>query len=446
MAGKLSAIARMTVFAVALLVTAATTQADVPDTIPVDTVWAGHPVGFSLLTHGDQQFVAYYNADRQMTVAQRTLGATDWTYTHLDSHIGWDSHNYVTMVVDDDGYLHLAGNMHGDPLTYFRSAKPLDASTLERVPEMTGRHEQRVTYPRFFRGPNDELIFTYRDGGSGNGVNYYNRYDHAAQQWHALLDVPLLDGEGKMNAYQRGPLPGPDGYFHMVWIWRNTPDCETNHSVSYARSRDLVHWETAAAEPIDLPITLGDGAVVDPVPPGGGAINGNVRIGFDTQHRPIVSYHKYDEAGNTQIYNARFEDGAWQFHQATNWDYRWDFSGRGSIGGFKVRLSAVNVRDGALVQSFRQPNESGTWVLDPETLRPVRRYEPKSKPPPRPKRKLESDFPGMHVRRAGDTGQPNNPNIRYQLTWETLEANRDRPRDKPWPEPSTLKVHRHAAE
>ncbi len=42
-------------------------------TIPIDRVWAGHPVGFSLMTDGDRQYVAYYNEDRHMTVGQRNL-------------------------------------------------------------------------------------------------------------------------------------------------------------------------------------------------------------------------------------------------------------------------------------------------------------------------------------------------------------------------------------
>ena len=37
------------------------------------TTWSGHPVGFDLLTHGDRQFVAYYDAERKMTVGMRVL-------------------------------------------------------------------------------------------------------------------------------------------------------------------------------------------------------------------------------------------------------------------------------------------------------------------------------------------------------------------------------------
>jgi len=48
----------------------------------------------------------------------------------------------------------------------------------------------------------------------------------------------------------------------------------------------------------------------------------------------------------------------------------------------------------------------------------------------------------MTVRIAGDSGSA--PGARYHLRWETLGANRDRPRAKPWPEPTLLEVLRQA--
>ncbi len=50
-----------------------------PDCFEVGYVWSGHPVGFSLLTAPPDQFVAYYDRERWMTVAQRKLGETNWT-------------------------------------------------------------------------------------------------------------------------------------------------------------------------------------------------------------------------------------------------------------------------------------------------------------------------------------------------------------------------------
>lgn len=48
----------------------------------------------------------------------------------------------------------------------------------------------------------------------------------------------------------------------------------------------------------------------------------------------------------------------------------------------------------------------------------------------------------MEVRRAGDLGRAENPDVQYTLRWESLPPNRDLPREKPWPEPSDLVLYR----
>lgn len=408
--------------------------------LDVAPVWSGHPVGFHSLVASNRQFVAFFDADRQMTVASRSLDSTNWTFVRLPQKVGWDSHNYITMTVDRQGFLHLSGNMHGNPLVYFRSGKPLDAESLERIPEMVGKDELRTTYPRFFEGPSGELIFTYRTGGSGNGDQIYNVYDLKTKQWRRLIEGALISGEGRKSAYLNGPHSGPDGFFHLVWIWRETPDCATSHHVCYARSRDLVRWETSLGKPLELPITFATGEVVDPVPMQGGAINGNVALGFDTRKRPIVSYHKFDTNGFTQVYSARLEDGEWNFHQATDWKHRWEFSGGGSIP-FEVNVGAVTINaEGKLVQSLSSKHHgSGTWLLDEQTLKPIRRLSISPRYPAF-LRKPTSNFPGMQVHLRQGTGE-NPSGSALWLRWETLGVNRDRPHAGPLPPPSLLRVY-----
>src|SRR5690606_14641886 len=41
-------------------------EKSVSKSIAIDKVWAGHPVGFALLTHNHRQYIAYYNAERRM--------------------------------------------------------------------------------------------------------------------------------------------------------------------------------------------------------------------------------------------------------------------------------------------------------------------------------------------------------------------------------------------
>ncbi|MBI5093342.1 MAG: BNR repeat-containing protein [Candidatus Hydrogenedentes bacterium] len=434
---------QIAVLVIAIACAVPTPAEEVVEKIDVDRVWSGHPVGFALLTRGDRQFVAYYDANRHMTVAARRLGETQWQKATLPEELGWDSHNYVTIAVDDAGFIHLSGNMHGRRLVYFRTTAPLNISTFKPA-AMVGEREDRVTYPDFLpniRGPEGELLFTYRDGSSGNGDQIFNMYDVKAQKWSRLLDTPLTSGGGKMNAYFYGPIKGPDGFAHMCWVWRDTGDCATNHDICYARSKDMVHWESATGKPLTLPMTIASAdAIVDPVPIKAGLLNGNVKLGFDSHKRVIVTYHKFDPEGNTQIYNARIENGAWKIHLLTDWKYRWDFHGGGAIIS-EIHLSGATVgKDGALRISYTHKEYgAGTWRIDEETLKML----DLTKLPGLTATEiddLESDSPEMSTRQSNDLGAGDNPNIRYVLQWETLGPNRDQPREGTPPPPTTLRV------
>lgn len=444
------------------------------DSIVIAPVWSGHPVGFDLLTYGQNQFVAFYDADRQMTVASRSLDSSTWEFFHpkgkwleernrLSTTIGWDSHNSLTMAIDDIDQIHLCGNMHVDPLIYFRTEHPLKIGSFERIDRMTGELEGRCTYPVFMRGIDGELIFRYRNGMSGNGSDYYNVYDPRTRKWTRLLNTPLLDGEDLMNAYAGMPRRGPDGAYHMVWMWRDTPDCSTNHDLSYARSQDLVNWETGSGKWLKLPITLGSDAIVDPVPAGGGLINMTQSLGFDANNCPVIGYQKYDSLGRTQAYNARLEGEEWKIYQTSDWDYRWEFSGGGSIAA-NIQIGEVKVEaDGGLSQQYWHIKEgTGIWKLEEGKLKPIGTYPSPKEDMPRELLEVKSEYSGLEVRTVVDHGRrqrdsiidvrgykdlENNKGrmqetgIKYVLRWETLGSNRDQPRDK-FPPPGELRLYK----
>ncbi len=417
-------------------------QVSVAEELLVDSVWAGHPVGFALLTQPPHQFVAYYNQDRQMVVAHRKLDQDRWQYQPLPEKIGWDSHNYIRMALDAEGHLHLSGNMHVDTLNYYRTEKPYDISTFQQVSEMIGKDETRMTYPEFFYHPEGHLVFTYRDGGSGQGNQIYNLYDVTKKTWQRLLDTQLVDGGGAMNAYLHGPVLGPDGYYHLIWVWRDTPDAATNHDLSYAKSKDLVHWQQSDGTSQPLPITYDNAEVIDPVPAHGGMINGNTVIGFDQQQRLVVTYHKYDSAGYTQIYNARLEEAGWVIYQATDWNFRWEFGGYGSIVA-AVGVSPVRVdANGQLIQEFYSDSLGNSrFILDEQTLSQQEEIPLPLKAPAALDTVL-SDFPGMQVHWLTENKHVVQDSSWYILRWETLGRNRDQARSGPLPSPSPLKIFR----
>ncbi len=411
-------------------------------TIDVDTVPSAFPVGFCLLTHGQQQLAAYYNAGHQMVVARRKLGETIWQKVELPSKIGWDSHNYITMAVDSAGAVHLAGNMHCVPLIYFRTRIPGDITTFERLP-MIGKDETRCTYPRFLNDREGNLLFSYRAGRSGNGRRFFNRYGRQTETWIRFLNTPLFDGQGRRNAYPIGPKRGPDGRFHVIWVWRDTPDCATNHGLSYARSRDLKTWTNAAGVTARLPLTLDQSILcVDPVPTGGGIINGCEKLAFDAKDRPVIAYHKRDSKNLMQIYVARFEHGRWICRPVTRWDKVIDFSGGGAMPFIGINIGDFRrVQTGVLGIRFRHRDYGTGWIfLDESTLQPVPRTVAVPSIYPRTLSRPSSDLPGMHVRLATDSGSLAGSSTEYLLRWETLAANHDRRPKGALPPPSTLQL------
>ncbi|MES2037636.1 MAG: BNR repeat-containing protein [Pseudomonadota bacterium] len=350
----------------------AVAEAEVPASIEaIDRVWSGHTVPFAISTGKDKLYLAYYDANRQLTVAQRPLNApSHWVYHKLDTWLGWDSHNLIAMVLDSSGALHIASNMHVDPLTMFRSDAGGDVRSLRRVPLMVNAaREKAMTYPVFLKNQQGQLIFKYRDGSSGRGNEIYAVYDEKSQTWAALTDSPLVDGEEKRNAYFMGPVKGRDGYFHIAWVWRDSPNAESNHDLSYAKSRDLVHWERADGSALSLPIRLKQAEIVDPVPAGGGMINNNTVIGFDEDGRVIITYHKYDATGNTQIWLARYEDKGWKLRQISAWNnYRWDFKGTGSLNSEIFVEGARPGKPGQLQVAVTRLGQRLEFSVDTRTL------------------------------------------------------------------------------
>jgi hypothetical protein len=395
----------------------------------VDRVWAGHDVPFALVVTSDRIYIGYYDAARQLSIASRPRGSSWWTYTKLPSWVGWDSHNRIAMAADAAGQLHVAANMHNDPLVYFRSSVPGDVRTLARIPLMVDTATERsMTYPAFLKDAGGRLIFKYRDGGSGRGREIYNVQDGGG--WKRLLDAPLADGEGKRSAYFVGPVLGPDGWFHLSWVWRDTPDAATNHDLSYARSRDLVRWERSDGTPLPLPIRLGDAEVVDPVRSGGGMINNNTPIGSDATGRPVIAFHKYDAAGNTQVFVARREDRRWRVVQASDWKgFRWAFGGTGSLD-FRLRVAAPAIEGTMLKVPVVRDGKPVDLLLDGTTLARVG-----ERPGVTLADRLATRIAvpaGMQLNTVEDASG-------VAIAWATLPPNRDLPRTE-IPEPQTLRL------
>ncbi len=103
--------------------------------------------GSSLATHGDTQYISYYDPEGYVVVGKRKVGTDDWTL-HKTQYKGniKDAHNVISIGVDGDGYLHASFDHHGHPLRYAKSIAP-GSLELGEMEAMTGNDENDVTYP-----------------------------------------------------------------------------------------------------------------------------------------------------------------------------------------------------------------------------------------------------------------------------------------------------------
>jgi hypothetical protein len=265
----------------------------------------------SLVTHGDVQYIAYYDRDAHVVLGKRKLGSDAWELktTPYKGH-ALDAHNSISIMVDGANYLHLAWDHHNSTLRYARSLRPGALEMTGEMP-MTGQGEASVSYPEFHRQPDGNLLFFYRDGGSGRGNLVINRYDVATQVW-TRLHGNLISGEGKRNAYWQAFLDHR-GTLHLSWVWRESPDVASNHDLAYARSRDGGRsWETSEGRPCTLPITAASAEYAARIPQGSELIN-QTSMSADKGGQPyIASYWRRAGSAVPQYQVVYRSGGAWK--------------------------------------------------------------------------------------------------------------------------------------
>ncbi|MGP5043818.1 BNR repeat-containing protein [Glutamicibacter ardleyensis] len=326
----------------------------------------------AFLIYENLQIVAFYNKNRLLTIAIKKFNETEWKYWETDSSVGWDSHNYIDLGIDKSGLIHVAGNMHASPLQYWLIDIHSKTSQPRKVEYLINKeNEKKITYPRFMRSKTGELIFTYRNGISGDGDFIAVEWDELIGKYIVISQKPIIYGEGKRNAYidTNAPILGPDGRWHLVWAWRNTPSAETTHSVNYAHSDNLKLWKTAAGELLDSPIVENRESIADPVTTERGLINNNIRLGFLNDSSPVIFYHKLDDFGVQQLWRAAYLNKSWDIRCVSKWDIIWNFNGVGSLD-FKIEVGTPQSNGIGISIDVRTNEEIQEYYFD-EQARPV---------------------------------------------------------------------------
>jgi hypothetical protein len=307
----------------------------------------------SLATRGDTQFVGFYDGDGRLVLGKRLLSSSKWEsqVTQYKGNVK-DAHNSISIGVDGRGVLHVSWDMHGNKLRYARGKAP-GSLQLGAEEAMTGDRENSVTYPQFFALPGGNLLFAYREGSSGDGDMMLNRFNVQTGKWAAVAH-PLIEGEGKRNAYTNPLAIDSKGGIHLSWVWRESPDVASNHDICYAFSPDGGQsWQKSTGEKYVLPITAKTAEIAWPVPQNSELIN-QTSMTTDAQNRPLIATYWRDQFSQVPQYRLVWHDGQkWQQSEVGKRTMPFTLSGGGTKRIPISRPQVVAGKKGEVVVVFR---------------------------------------------------------------------------------------------
>lgn len=303
--------------------------------VPIGEGWAGTTINTvvfrknSVVSHKNIQYASYYDSSGNVVLAKRLHGTDKWEIkkTPLTGNIR-DAHNSISIMVDGDGYLHIAWDHHNNPLHYAKSVRP-DSLDLTPPQSMTGSNETKLTYPEFFKLANGDLLFLYRDGSSGNGNLILNRYHLSSKKWERV-NSNLLDGEGERNAYWQACVDDK-GIFHISWVWRETPDVASNHDLCYAKSEDGGKtWMRSDNKLYQLPITASNAEYITKIPQASELINATSMTTNEKGWPYIATYWRPANTKVPQYHLIHFDGKKWNVLQVSNRTTPFSLSGGGT--------------------------------------------------------------------------------------------------------------------
>lgn len=265
----------------------------------------------ALTTFKETQYAAYYDDEQYVVLAKRKLNTQKWEVVRTQyKGDASDAHKSISIMVDGEGYLHLAWGQHNNNLNYTKATQPGSLIMGEKE-RMIGLKENKVSYPEFYKLANGNLLFFYRDGGSGNGNLMINRYDVKRKTWQSVQDN-LIDGEGKRNAYVQTTVD-VKGTIHLSWVWRESPDVASNHDLCYAKSSDGGQsWQKSTGETYQLPINAKNAEYALTIPQNSELIN-QTSMFADANGKPFIATYWREQGSLVPQYHIVYKTSTqWQ--------------------------------------------------------------------------------------------------------------------------------------
>lgn len=314
--------------------------------IELGQAWSGNTINtvifrhHGILTAKKYQFTAYYDHNKQLQIIKRDLRDQSIT-RHIIKEIYnlKDAHNSISLGIDAQGYLHLCYDHHVHSLHYRKSCQPFSIDAWTEALSMTGKNEERVTYPTFIIEPSSgSLLFMHRDGGPYRGRAFLKYYDVAQNTWTDYPEAILSGYNHKpwtSNPYWNHPVFDTEGKLHLSYVWRSRSlgDQEkiNNIGIDYAYSPNLGNdWLTVQGIPLQTPITQVNSETIWGVPRGVNLIN-QTSMAVDSKGHPHIVFYANDHHQIPQYQHVWFNGKEWRHQIISRRTKRFDLLGGGTL-------------------------------------------------------------------------------------------------------------------
>ena len=256
-------------------------------------------------TNGDENGTNLHTVVRMGK--QDSNGSWDWSSALIEDRTVYNQwHTAPSIAADNDGYIHVAYNMHNFPWQYKRSTQPHDLDNFEFLGQSITHAEinrskfenkttfptlghgqipgNQITYPAFFKDRNRDIYATYRFAAKPKR-SFEERtmsgaiasYDTQTQSWRAIGgQVPGVEGTD-FTAHPDAPAAatalaahtgwtvyhprlmfGPSNDLHVNWFFRQGIAGAELSRPCYVKSQDTYSFTDATGNGVTLPMDSGD--------------------------------------------------------------------------------------------------------------------------------------------------------------------------------------------
>jgi len=277
-----------------------------------------------------------------------------------------DPHDNATLRLDAQGHVWVLKSGRGKkrPGLTFRSSRPYDLTTFERLPD------QEFTYPQVWNGADGGwfLMFTKYFPGSKSGPERKLFWKTSADG-RTWSEDHLLAGFG--GHYQTSGRQGAKVATFFNYHPDNNTDCRTN--LYYAQTLDEgKSWTTAGGVPLSLPLTTSDNAARVLDLQSEGKFMYSCDLAFDARGYPILLFivsrsGEPGPQGDPREWTVLHWTGMkWVRHVVTGSDHNYDM-GSLYVNGSKWRIIGPTAAGpqkwgtGGEIESWTSEDEGRTW-------------------------------------------------------------------------------------